>query len=183
MVPVTGLLMGVLAAGPVQAEIKIGVVNAARLLQESPQAKAVQESLRNEFAPKQRELAAQQAALKAKQDKYEKDAPTMSADQRAKAEKELREGNRDYSQKVSDFQEDARTRQDEELSRLQGTIVAEVQSYATAQKYDLVLTEGVVYANSSLDITAQVLAGLQAKAAAAPAAAKPAAPATPPASR
>lgn len=183
MVPVTGLLMGALATGPAQAEIKIGVVNAARLLQESPQAKAVQESLRNEFAPKQRELAAQQAALKAKQDKYEKDAPTMSADQRAKAEKELREGNREYSQKVQDFQEDARTRQDEELSRLQGAIVAEVQSYATAQKYDLVLTEGVVYANSSLDITAQVLAGLQAKSAAAPAAPKPAAPATPPASR
>jgi len=182
MVPVTGLLMGALAAGPVQAEIKIGVVNAARLLQESPQAKAVQESLRNEFAPKQRELAAQQAGLKAKQDKYEKDAPTMSADQRAKTEKELRESSREYSQKVQDFQEDARTRQDEELSRLQGTIVAEVQSYAQAQKFDLVLTEGVVYANNSLDITAQVLAGLQAKSTAAPAA-KPAAPAAPPASR
>jgi outer membrane protein len=178
MVPVAGLLMGALAAGPAQAEIKIGVVNAARLLQESPQAKAVQESLRNEFAPKQRELAAQQAALKAKQEKYEKDAPTMSADQRAKAEKELREGNRDYSQKVNDFQEDANTRQNEELSRLQSTIVAEVQSYALSQKFDLVLTEGVVYANSSLDVTAQVLAGLQAKSAT-PAASKPAAPAPP----
>jgi len=182
MVPVTGLLMGALATGPAQAEIKIGVVNAARLLQDSPQAKAVQEALRNEFAPKQRELAAQQAALKAKQDKYEKDAPTMSADQRAKAEKELREGNREYSQKVQDFQEDARTRQDEELSKLQGTILGEVQSYATAQKFDLVLSEGVLYANSSLDITAQVLAGLQSKSGAA-AAPKPAAPAAPPATR
>src|SRR5215470_7731975 len=124
MVPVTGLLMGALAAGPAQAEIKIGVVNAARLLQESPQAKAVQDALRSEFAPKQRELAAQQAALKAKQDKYEKDAATMSAEQRTKTEKELRDGNRDYSQKLNDFQEDANTRQNEELSRLQSAISA-----------------------------------------------------------
>ena len=180
MAPLAGLLMSALAVGPAQAEIKIGVVNASRLLQESPQAKAVQESLRNEFAPKQRELAAQQAALKAKQEKYEKDAPTMSGDQRAKAEKELREGNREYSQKVTDFQEDANTRQNEELSRLQSAIIAEVQSYALSQKFDLVLTEGVVYANSSLDITAQVLAGLQARSSAAPAA-KPATP--PPATK
>ena len=110
IVPVAGLLISALAVVPAQAEIKIGVVNAARLLQESPQAKAVQDSLRNEFAPKQRELAAQQAALKTKQEKYEKDAPTMSADQRGKAEKELRESNRDYSQKVTGFQEDSNTR-------------------------------------------------------------------------
>jgi outer membrane protein len=175
----SGLLLSVAAMAPAQADIKIGVVNASRLLQESPQAKAVQDALRNEFAPKQRELSAQQAALKAKQEKYEKDAATMSADQRAKVEKELRDGNREYSQKVTDFQEDANTRQNEELSRLQSAIVAEVQSYALSQKYDLVLTEGVVYANNALDITAQVLAGLQAHAAAAatPAAPKPAAPA------
>ena len=176
IISVAGLL-SVLAVGSTQAEIKIGVVNASRLLQESPQAKAVQDALRTEFAPKQRELAAQQASLKAKQEKYEKDGATMSSDQRAKTEKELRDSNREYSQKVTDFQEDANTRQNEELSRLQSAVVAEVQSYALSQKYDLVLTDGVVYASPSLDVTAAVLAGLQARAAAvAPAAApKPAA--------
>ena len=174
-----GLLVGALAVLPAQADIKIGVVNASRLLQESPQAKAVQETLRNEFAPKQREVAALQAALKAKQEKYEKDAPTMSADQRAKAEKELRDGNREFTQKANDLQEDVNTRQNEELSRLQSAIVAEVQSYALSQKYDLVLAEGVLYSNNSLDITAAVLAGLQAHATATPAAPKPATPAAP----
>jgi outer membrane protein len=175
---VAGLLAVAMAAiAPAQADIKIGVVNAARLLQESPQAKAVQDSLRAEFAPKQRELAAQQAALKAKQDKYEKDASTMSADQRGKMEKELRDGNRDYSQKLNDFQEDANTRQNEELSRLQNSIIAEVRSYALSQHYDLILTDSV-YSSDALDITGAVLAGLQARAATAPKAAAPA-PATP----
>ena len=171
--------MSVAAMAPAYAELKIGVVNATKLMQEAPQAKAVTEALRSEFAGKQRELTAQQAALKAKQDKYEKDAATMSAEQRTRTEKELRDGNRDYSQKLNDFQEDANTRQNEELSRLQSAIVAEVQSYALSQKFDLVLTDGVVYANNTLDITAAVLAGLQARAAAAAPAAKPAAPAAP----
>lgn len=179
IVSVAGLMISMLALVPAHAEIKIGVVNASRLLQESPQAKAVQDALRNEFAPKQRELAAQQAGLKAKQEKYEKDAATMSAEQRTKTEKELRDGNREYSQKVTDFQEDANTRQNEELSRLQSAIVAEVQSYALSQKYDLVLTEGVLYASNSLDVTAAVLAGLQARAAAITPAAAPKPAATP----
>ena len=162
IISVAGLLAFAAATiAPAQADIKIGVVNAARLLQESPQAKAVQDALRAEFAPKQRELAGQQAALKAKQDKYEKDAATMSADQRTKMEKELRDGNRDYSQKLNDFQEDANTRQNEELSRLQSSIVAEVRSYALSQKFDLILTDSV-YSSDSLDITAAVLAGLTA---------------------
>jgi len=176
IISVAGLLAIAAGVAPAHADIKIGYVNAGRLLQESPQAKAVQDSLRAEFAPKQRELAAQQAALKAKQEKYEKDAATMSAEQRTRIEKELRDGNRDYSQKLNDFQEDANTRQNEELSRLQSAIVAEVQSYALSQKYDLVLTEGVLYANNTLDITVQVLAGLQARAAASAPAAKPTAP-------
>jgi len=173
--------MSVAAMGPANAELRIGVVNATKLMQEAPQAKVVTEALRSEFAGKQRELTAQQAALKAKQEKYEKDGPTMSAEQRQKAEKELRDGNRDYSQKLNDVQEDFNTRQNEELSRLQSAIVAEVQSYALSQKFDLVLTDGVIFANTSLDITAAVLAGLQARAAAAPPAAPPAAPAPKPA--
>ncbi len=172
--------MSVAAMGPANAELRIGVVNATKLMQEAPQAKVVTEALRSEFAGKQRELTAQQAALKAKQEKYEKDGPTMSAEQRQKAEKELRDGNRDYSQKLNDLQEEFNTRQNEELSRLQSAIVAEVQSYALSQKFDLVLTDGVIFATNSLDITAAVLAGLQARAATAPAAA-PAAPAAKPA--
>jgi outer membrane protein len=172
-------LVSVAAMGPAYAEIRIGVVNATKLMQEAPQAKVVTEALRNEFSGQQRELTAQQAALKAKQEKYEKDGPTMSAEQRQKAEKELRDGNRDYSQKLNDVQEDFNTRQNEELSRLQSAIVAEVQSYALSQKFDLVLTEGVIFASPTLDITPQVLAGLQARAAAAAPAAPAAKPAAP----
>jgi outer membrane protein len=183
------VLLGVAAITPAYADLKIGVVNYSRLLQDAPQAKAAQDALRGEFSAKQRELSTQQAALKSKQEKLEKDGATMTADQRAKAEKELRDGNRDYSQKLNDYQEDFNTRQNEELSRLQSALIAEVQSFALSQKFDLVLADGVIYASPTLDVTASVLAALQARAAtpaasaapatAAPAGAKPASPTAP----
>jgi len=178
LVGVTGLALSALAVVPAQAEMRVGVVNYSKLMQESPQYKAVQDALRGEFAGKQRELTAQQTALKSKQEKLEKDGATMTAEQRTKSEKELRDGNRDYSQKVSDFQEEATARQNEELSRLQSALIAEVQSFALSQKYDLVLADGVIYTSPALDITAAVQASLQARAASSPGAA-PAPAATP----
>lgn len=47
------------AAGP----IKIGVVNFARLIQESPQAKSTLKALEEEFSPRQRDLLAKQNEL------------------------------------------------------------------------------------------------------------------------
>src|SRR5580658_9901 len=94
------------AAAPARAELKIGVVNYAKLMQESPQAKAAQEALRGEFAGKQKELQGQQAALKAKEESLQKDGATMTIEQRTKAEKDLRDGNRELQQKVQEYQDD-----------------------------------------------------------------------------
>src|ERR1700722_19520883 len=118
-VVVLGALALAASAAPVWAELKIGVVQYARLMQESPQAKAAQEALRGEFAGKQKELQTQQAALKAKEESLQKDGATMSVDQRSKLERELRDGNRELSQRVTAYQDEFNARQNEELSRLQ----------------------------------------------------------------
>jgi outer membrane protein len=154
-----------LAAVPAWAEPKIGIVDAQRLLEESPQGKAVQESMRAEFAPRQRTLQAQEQALKAKVEKLQKDGATMSEDQRQRAEKELRDGQRDFERARGEFQDDISARRNEELSRLQRTLGEEVRAYAKANNFDLVLTaEGLAYAAPTYDVTAGVLAALQAHA-------------------
>jgi outer membrane protein len=173
---------GALAALPVMAaEPKIGVVDFQRLAIESPQGKAVMESMRAEFAPRERTLQAQGQAMKAKEEKLQKDGATMSEDQRARAEKELRDGARDFERAKGEFQDDMNARRNEELSRLQRTIVEEVRTYGKAQGYDLILAqEGVIYNASASDITPAVLSALTARGgtttAAKPAATPPAAP-------
>ena len=177
-------LVGTLVVSPVfAAELKIGVVDYGRLVEESPQAKVALEAIRTEFTPKQRELQQQDQALKAKKDKLDKDAATMSEDQRTRAEKDLRDGLRDLQRKQGEVQDDFNARRNEEMSRLQRTLIEEVRTYAKAQNFDLVIADGVIYSVPTLDITPAILSTLNARApkpaaaTPAPAQPKPAAPA------
>jgi outer membrane protein len=171
---------GSLAALPARAEGKVGVVDPQRLLQESPQGKAMMESIRSEFAPRERTLQAQAQALKGKEDRLQKDGATMTDDQRTRAEKELRDGERDFERARGELQDDFTARRNEEVSRLQRTIIEEVRNYGKAQNYDVILSgEAVLYAASSLDVTQAILGALQAHAGAAPAAHAPAPAANP----
>ena len=115
-VVVTAVVAMCAAATPAWADLKIGVVQYARLMQESPQAKVAQDALRGEFAGKQKELQTQQAALKSKEESLQKDGATMTLEQRNKIEKDLRDGNRELQQKVQEYQDDFNARQNEELS-------------------------------------------------------------------
>jgi outer membrane protein len=180
-------VVGALGASPAWAELKIGVVDYGRLVEESPQAKAALDSIRSEFTPRQRDLANQQASLKAKEDKLQKDGATMSQDQRTNAEKDLRDGYREFQRKQSEVQDDFNARRNEEMSRLQKTLIEQVRTYAKAQNFDLVIADGVIYTTPTIDITPAILAQLQANPgtaarpkAAAPAPAGTPAPAKPP---
>lgn len=182
------LLLASLAATafamPAMAEIKIGVVDYARLFDESPQAKVVRDALQAEFGPRLQQLVTQDNALKARGDKLQKDVATMTPDQRSKAEKDMRDAARELDRKKQELQDDSNAKRQEEMNKLQRSLIGEVREYAKAQNFDIVIAEGIIYATPTVDITAQVLAALNAKApkpaAAAPAAA-PAAPAKPPA--
>src|SRR5262245_39802102 len=70
-------LAALFAAPAARADIKIAVVDYGRLVEESPQAKTAMDAIRTEFTPKQREVENLVNSLKAKEDKLNKDAPTM----------------------------------------------------------------------------------------------------------
>jgi len=165
VVVATGL-SGAFAAAPAQAAaaaggLRIAVVNYGQLIQNSPQAKAAVASLRAEFAPKQRTLQAEATQLKAREDTLKKNEATMTQDQRDQAEVELREKYQDLARRQSEIQDDVNTRRNELMSQLQKTLVQVVQSYAKEQRYDLVLADGVIYADNALDITPAILTALK----------------------
>jgi outer membrane protein len=156
----------VLAAAPAQAAaagagLRIAVVNYSQLIQASPQAKAAVASLRAEFAPKQRTLQTEATQLKAREDALKKNEATMTQDQRDQAEVELREKYQDLARRQNEIQDDVNTRRNELMSQLQKTLVQVVQSYAKEQRYDLVLADGVIYADNTLDITPAILSALK----------------------
>jgi outer membrane protein len=160
-----------------QAQAKIAVVNIPKLLEEAPQAKTAMQALQDEFAPRQREIVSGQNDLKAKEEKLQRDGAVMAENERRAAEKELRDGQRELARKQNEYVEDLNLRRNEEIGKLQRSLLQEVQAFARSANYDLVVGDGVLYVNESLDITPQVLNALQARAktgAKAPTPAKPA---------
>jgi len=162
---ILGFLAIVAFAVPAMAaEIKIGVVDYARLFEESPQAKVVRDALQAEFGSRLQQLVTQESTLKQRGEKLQKDVATMTPDQRSKAEKDLRDAARELERKKGELQDDSNVKRQEEMNKLQRSLISEVREYAKAQNFDIVIAEGVIYATPTVDITAQVLQSLNARA-------------------
>jgi outer membrane protein len=163
-------VIGLFAGVPAHAETKIGVLDFGRLLEESPQGKVLLESLGSEAAAKRRDLQGAATSLQTKRDKLAKDRATMSPDQITRAERELRDGERDLARRQAEAQDQLNDRRNDEMGKLQRDLITEVRAFAKAQNYDVVITEGVIYATQAMDMTPALLQSLQSR----PAAAKPA---------
>lgn len=154
-------LFGAFALPVAAQELKIGVVNVPVLLDRAPQTKAAMDALQEEFAPRQREFAAKAKELEEMNAKVQKDAAVMGEAERRNAEKDLRDLQREVARLQNEFQEDLNLRQNEELGNLQRTLLVEVQSYAQAQGYDLVVGDGVLFASTAVNITEEVLRAIE----------------------
>src|ERR1700710_214602 len=177
-------LCGLFVSQQASAEIKVGYVDFQKLMAEAPQVKNTMQALQNEFGPRQRELVAMQNDLKARDEKLAKEGAIMAEAERAKAEKAMRDEQREFSRKGGEYQDDINTRKNEEIGKVQRYLLEEIRTYSAAQGFDLVLGEGVFYNKPQLDITAQVLKVLRPNPAPFPAPPSPAAaPAKPPGSK
>jgi len=136
---------------------KIGVVSLQAIVERAPQTKAVMDALREEFAPRERQIVAKQKEIEDLQAKVQKDLAVMGEAERRNAEKDLRDLGRDFERMRTEYQEDSNLRQNEEFGVLQRSILKEVQEYAQAQGYDLIIGDGVLYVSGSVNITEAVL--------------------------
>ncbi len=153
-----GVVMVCAFALPAAAqEVKIGVVSLQAIVERAPQTKAVMDALREEFAPREREILAKQKEIEDLQAKVQKDLAVMGETERRNAEKNLRDLGRDFQRLQTEYQEDSNVRQNEEFGVLQRSVLKEVQDYAQAQGYDLIVGDGVLYVSSSVNITEEVL--------------------------
>jgi outer membrane protein len=136
---------------------KIGVVSLQAIVERAPQTKAVMDALREEFAPREREIVAKQKEIEDLQAKVQKDLAVMGETERRNAEKNLRDLGREFERLRTEYQEDSNLRQNEEFGVLQRSVLKEVQDYAQAQGYDLIVGDGVLYVSSTVNITEDVL--------------------------
>jgi outer membrane protein len=156
-----GLAATVFTSLAVAEDFRIGFVNTDRIFREANAAKSAQAKLETEFAKREKELVDLGSTLKTASDKFEREAPTLSENQRNTRQKQLVEQDRDFQRKRREFQEDLNARKNEELQAVLERANRLVKQVAEAEKYDVVLQEAV-YINPKHDITDKVLKALNA---------------------
>jgi outer membrane protein len=141
---------------PASAQTRLGLLNADRILRDSPTAQQAQVKLREEFAAREEELAKMGAQLKATQTQLETNALTMPVSERQARERELSEATLAYQRQQRAFNEDLNTRREQLLAGVFDQINRAVKQVAEADKLDIIFRD-FVWGNSRNDITDKVI--------------------------
>lgn len=158
-----GVLSAVAGTATVYAaDFKVGFVDAERVNRESAPADEASKRLEKEFQPRMQEIQRREAQIKSLQAQFEKDALTMSDNDRRTREQDLSRQIVDVQRLQREFQEDLNLRRNQELGALLERANKIIRQIAEAEKYDLILQEAV-YRSPRIDITDRVLKALAGK--------------------
>jgi len=129
-------------------------------MEQAPQAQLASEEMKQRFADREKSLLAERDSISKLEEQYKRDKETISSTKREEMEQRLRGLLRDYKRDSDNFTEDFNLARNEALDKLQSDVYKAIVSVAEKEKYDLVLSESVLYASSRMDITDKVLAEL-----------------------
>lgn len=139
------------------ADLKVGYVNAVKVIEDAPQGQQALKRLETEFGPRDKELVSMQEKIKSLESELDKNALVLKESDRRSKEREVISLKRDLKRATQEFREDYNVRRNEELAALQKLVQKAIVEIAKQEKYDLILHEGAVYASDKIDITEQIL--------------------------
>ena len=140
----------------IAAELKIGYVNAVKVIEEAPQGEAALKKLEAEFAPRDKQIVEMQNRLKQLEQDLEKNALVLKENEHRSREFEVVTLKRDLRRATQEFREDYNLRRNEELAALQKIVQKTIAEIAKQENYDLIL-ESAVYAGPKVDVTDKIL--------------------------
>ncbi|MGD8594725.1 MAG: OmpH family outer membrane protein [Gammaproteobacteria bacterium] len=149
-------------ASPVMGQdIKIGVVNAAKVLEEAPQMEAARKTLEKEFAPRDQELVELQKTVRNLEEKLSRDGDIMSDVEQRNMERDIRSRKRELKRLQDEFNEDLNLKRNEAFDRIRRKVLDVVNAIGKQEKFDLIVNDGVLYASERIDITSAVIKQLK----------------------
>lgn len=148
--------VGVMTGAAADADLKIGYVNAVKVIEEAPQGEAALKKLEAEFAPRDKQIVEMQNRLKQMEQDLEKNALVLKENEHRSKEFEIVTLKRDLRRATQEFREDYNLRRNEELAALQKIVQKTIAEIAKQENYDLIL-ESAVYAGPKVDVTDKIL--------------------------
>lgn len=154
------LLLAAISMTSHAADLKLGFVDAVRLLEDAPQARDATERLQREFATREEEITRLQFEVTRMEDRMSRDSAVMSETERRSMNLDIMSKKRELRRMQEEFREDINIRRSDALGGLQELIKSAIQEVGDSGGYHLIFFEGIAYADDMLDITDDVLEGL-----------------------
>lgn len=155
------LIVSTVAGAQTGGDLRVGYVNPGRVSDEAPQADAARRQLQEEFAPRDAEILSMQESLRALEDRLAEQRLSLSAEAQQDLQREIVNNRRRIQRQQEAFREDFNMRRNEALGDLQQRILRVVSEFAEEQGFDLVVSDGVVYASDTINITDRIIERLQ----------------------
>lgn len=142
---------------------KVGVIDLQKVLEQSPQMQKSNEALKKQFKPQEDKIISAQKKLKADEDKLS-GGSKLSASQQKKLEAKLGNEKKALVKQIAAFRQSLMVAHDKAMKSVLAQVKTVTQQVAKKQHLDMVMQkQGTFYADSSLDITDEVLAELKKK--------------------
>nr|VFK54800.1 MAG: periplasmic chaperone for outer membrane proteins Skp [Candidatus Kentron sp. TUN]VFK55357.1 MAG: periplasmic chaperone for outer membrane proteins Skp [Candidatus Kentron sp. TUN]VFK60435.1 MAG: periplasmic chaperone for outer membrane proteins Skp [Candidatus Kentron sp. TUN] len=142
------------------AEIKIGYVDTAVIMQKAPQAESAVRKIESEFAPRDNELAEKQKKIAKLEDDLVRDGDVMSNKERRNLIQEVRSLKREQRRLQEEFREEFTMRRNELQNEITLVVIKAIKTIAKMENYDLII-DTAIHAGKRVDITSKVISQLK----------------------
>lgn len=154
---VTLFVMTVCGNAMAASNLKIGFVSVEKLLTQAPQVEAVNTAMMERFGGKKQELQDLEKEIKTMQENYKRNELVMTEDKLKELRNKVIAKVQGFKQKEATLNQEVSTMRSKELGALQKSVRDIINTIAKKDGYDLILSEGVVFATDKIDITDRVL--------------------------
>ena len=153
-------MAGLVVAAPARAELKVGVVDMQRALNDCEAGKKARDQVKAKFEKAQDQLKRQREDLDRLREDYDKKAVVLKEEERRNLEKDLENRSLDFKRKYEDFQRDLKRTDSELTAGIVEELYTLVRDYGAKHGYSLVLEASngaLLYNDKATDITDDII--------------------------
>lgn len=141
---------------------QIGVVNMQQIFHDSPQVKKINAALTRQFEGRRNNIVKLGKQLQSDMQNYQKNKAVMSAENLANLKNKITKEETNLRRQQMQFQQDLFSAQNKKMEKFMNQVRGIVKTIAAKKQLTMVLPKNsVLYADTGMDITTEVLSKLQ----------------------
>lgn len=140
---------------------RIGFVDIPYLIDRAPQALEAEQRLETEFTPRQAELEEQRAQLATLTARLADSTLELPEAELSQLDREIRSLERRVKRSEQDFREELNMQKNSEFKKVRILVLEAIAEFGRKNNYDLIISDGVLFANKRVDVTERILDSLK----------------------